>query len=434
MSSTDFDERLERCKEQIRENEEISGENTEWALNQFKNFLATSGEKRGDSRKFRYMSDLKTMMKYNDFSFHDWKDDEETRKKVRALLAQIEESNYKKGDKGYAAKTKQSYHNTVKRVIESHDIDPDNTKLLPQNWSPNTSKTEASNIRPDELPNPEQMKKLLRGIEAKSSSSVALRNVAFFLTLWDTGARFGEADSIKMESVSVQGKQVKLEIPGNKESSDRPDLEIFQGRKTLKDWIQQHPDRDNPEAKLFPNSRDTEKTLPYNGVKRTMLKARAGQGLDFTVEGQPFHIFRKANTTYYVVNDILSAEKVFDRQGKAVDATLPTYLKMALTDIDADAAEGFGLDSEDRQTDSHMKAPPLLPQTCKSCGRENRCYKEICEACGTELPESEMPKNITDQDEKEQAKTVAKELGGVTEQQLENLVENMIDKQMEDKT
>jgi hypothetical protein len=43
-----------------------------------------------------------------------------------------------------------------------------------------------------------------------------------------------------------------------------------------------------------------------------------------------------------------------------------------------------------------------------------------------------MPKNITDQDEKEQAKTVAKELGGVTEQQLENLVENMINKQMED--
>ena len=421
MASTDFSSRLKRCKEQIRENKDITQENTEWALNTFKNFLATSGEKRGDSRKFRYMSDLKTMMKYNDFSFHDWKDDEETRKKVRTLLAQIEESDYKKGDNEYAAKTKQSYHNTVKRVIESHDIDPDNTKLLPQNWSPNTSETEASNIRPDALPSPKQMKKLLRGIEAKSKSNVALRNVAFFLTLWDTGARFGEADQIKMKSVNVQGKQVKLEIPGNKESSDRPDLEIFQGRKTLKDWIQQHPDRDNPEAKLFPNSRDTEKSLPYNSVKRTMLKARAGEGLDFKVEGQPFHIFRKANTTYYVVNDILSAEKVFDRQGKAVDATLPTYLKMALTDIDADAAEGFGLDSDERDTDSHMKAPPLLPQKCTSCGRENRCYKEICEACGTELPESEMPKG--DMMEEEEVGATKEEI-----EQLQNRINQLNDK------
>jgi len=389
MASTDFST---RCYEQIKEADDIQEQDIEWALNKFKDFLSTSGEGRGDSRKFRYMSDLKTMMKFNDFSFHDWKDDEETREKVRSILAQIERSDYRNGDKEYAPKTKQSYFNTVKRVIESHDIDPENTELLPQNWSPNTSETEASNIRPGDLPSPEEMKKLLRGIEAQSKSSVQLRNTAFFLLLWDTGARFGEADSIEMGSVHVEGKKVTLEIPGNKDSNDRPDLEIFQGRKTLKDWIMQHPDRDNPDAKLFPNMRDSERSLPYNSTKRVMVKARSSKGLDFTIKQQPYHIFRKASTTFYVVNDILSAEKVFDRQGKSVDATLPTYLKMALSDVDASAAEGFGLDGEERSSDGHMKAPPLMPQDCTSCGERNRCYREI-----TELPESEMPKNISEE-------------------------------------
>jgi len=127
----------------------------------FEQVQGLSIDKWRSSRKFRYMSDLKTMMKFNDFSFHDWKDDEETREKVRSILAQIERSDYRNGDKEYAPKTKQSYFNTVKRVIESHDIDPENTELLPQNWSPNTSETEASNIRPGDLPSPEEMKKLL---------------------------------------------------------------------------------------------------------------------------------------------------------------------------------------------------------------------------------------------------------------------------------
>lgn len=71
---------------------------------------------------------------------------------------------------------------------------------------------------------------------------------------------------------------------------------------------------------------------------------------------------------------------------------MPTYLKMAMQDVDSTAAEGFGLDTETRENDHRMKQPALLPQECRSCGKENRCINETCSSCGTELPENTLPK------------------------------------------
>jgi len=101
-------------------------------------------------------------------------------------------------------------------------------------------------------------------------------------------------------------------------------------------------------------------------------------------------------STFYVVNDVLDWEEVCERQGKKPDNTMDDYLKQSLSDVDSKAATGFGLDNEevDRSSDNRMTDPGLLPRKCRDCETLNRCYYEVCQSCGSELPESSMPQNI----------------------------------------
>ncbi|MFB6200151.1 MAG: hypothetical protein ABEJ83_04680, partial [Candidatus Nanohaloarchaea archaeon] len=164
----------------------------------------------------------------------------------------------------------------------------------------------------------------------------------------------------------------------------------------------------DPEAYLFPPSKNNqhhdEESRFYtfssrSPIRRKIHQARRKAELDLKTENEPFHIFRKAMTTFYVVNEVLSWEQVCERQGKSPDGTMPTYLKMAMQDIDSSAAEGFGLDKEKREMEHRMKASALLPRKCRECGTENQCINEVCSDCGKELPEAEMPDGEAFEDE-----------------------------------
>ncbi|MFB6199779.1 MAG: hypothetical protein ABEJ83_02785, partial [Candidatus Nanohaloarchaea archaeon] len=74
-------------------------------------------------------------------------------------------------------------------------------------------------------------------------------------------------------------------------------------------------------------------------------------------------------------------------------------LLMAMDDIQNKAAEGLGLDDPaDREKENRMRGPPLKPVECR-CGELNKCFRETCESCGTELPDAEMPKGEAFQDD-----------------------------------
>jgi len=175
--------------------------------------------------------------------------------------------------------------------------------------------------------------------------------------------------------------------------------------------LEQHGKKEDGEAFLFPNTYFNEWYTPIqqDNFKEKAKQAVKAADLDFKVFGEPNHIFRKAMSTYYVVNDILSWPEVCERQGKAPDNTMPDYLKMALNDLDAKAAKGFGLSDEGRESEHRMIGRGLLPQECRGCGRLNHCYRENCSYCGGELEHNQMPKGTGEGElDSERTKLLAK--------------------------
>lgn len=399
---SDDDYRLEKRLEKIRESD-LPEPDKEFLLNDYLNYQKRAGAEKQSTQE-RYLRRLKKILEQKEISIPEIKEmsEEELKEFNHELVDEIQDSKFKKQSGDLSKRNKRGYWNVWKRALETLGKSTEKRKdYIPNKvqFSTDRSKVQGRvNTSPQDLPTPGQMKTFLRKMK-EISQLTGLRNQALLLLIWDTGARAEEALTIQMKHVSVQQDRLKVKIQGNKRSSDRR-VEIFQGRKLLVDYIQQHPKKNDPEAYLFPPSKNNqhhdEESRFYtfssrSPIRRKIHQARRKAELDFKTENEPFHIFRKAMTTFYVVNEVLSWEQVCERQGKSPDGTMPTYLKMAMQDIDSSAAEGFGLDKEKREMEHRMKAPALLPRQCRSCGVENRCIKEICQDCGKELPEGDMP-------------------------------------------
>lgn len=361
----------------------------------------------------KHVSKLRRISEENpEINLHNLKATKKLNKKIRN---QIQASKFKRGNGEFSKRNKRDYWIAWKYLLKHiHGIDPENEKV--PGYKPSSNEDEVAkqaDTRPEDLPNRKDMKQLLNSLESVSHGKIAKRNTAFFLFLWDTGARKGEALKTKIKHVSVHDNVVKVEVQGNKQSKDRK-IRVFQGEEYLRQYIKSHPAKDDGEAYLFPKlyNEDYRSHMSDSALKKKLVQARSTADLSFKIWGEPFHIFRKAMTTYYRTNNILSWEEICERQGKKVDSTKPDYLLQAISDVDASAAEGFGIAEQRNGDKKRMKGDPLLPVNCTTCERRNHSLRENCVQCGTELPESEMPKgDVMDQEDQV----------GIDKQKLEKL-------------
>jgi len=406
MSSNDETRKLENRKKHIQNNPKLTENAKETILGKYLKHVQRSGAS-APGTQTRYLRNIEIILEHHPSIELGQLPAQENKLRTlnEKIVDNIQDSKYKRTNGELTERNKRGQWTAWKRMLQTLGLETgDHKKYVPSpvKFSSNPEKIDTrANTSPQDLPNTRQMKKFLQTLGQASENQTALRNQALILLIWDTGTRKGETLPIKMKQVSVKGNRVKIEVKGNKKSSDRR-IEIFQGRQTLKKYIEQHPKKNDPEAYLFYNVRENKyyTELSQHPLRRKIHHARDKADIDFKTLGEPFHIFRKAMTTYYVVNKILSWEEVCERQGKSPDGTMPTYLKMAMEDVDTAAAEGFGLE-RDLKTESHMKTPPLMPLQCRECGELNKCFHETCSSCGTTLPEAEMPDNLQEADTEE---------------------------------
>jgi len=419
--------KLATKKEAIKENPEISNKDQEYLNNKFLKKLKRTGVKH-EGTLYSYLRYAEYICEELDTEITNIKE-QHIEKLSDEVISNIEKSVYKRGPGDLAKRNKNKAYLTWIRLLSYQGLSTDDIPEVSFKSNKDNVDVQAD-TSPEDLPTPDEFKDFLHNLGKYSSDKVADRNQAIVALIWDAGTRIGETLPIKMKQISVQGDRLHIQIEGNKSSKDRR-IEIFQNKKLLTEYISGHPKRNSPEAYLFPKLKE-EKYFQYLDKKPLRRKVhQAAAELDFKTSGEPFHIFRKAMSTYYVVNDILSWEEVCERQGKSPDGTMPTYLKMAMEDIDSSAAEGFGLDTQQRENDHRMKAPPLLPQQCESCRKTNPGYRNTCIKCQSTLPKADMPtgNNILskEEQEKEQIKAQLKNVLNILEQTgLDLDVEDMI--------
>jgi hypothetical protein len=224
-----------------------------------------------------------------------------------------------------------------------------------------------------------------------------------------------------MKDVDIQSNRVRIYINGNK-GSGSDWVTLWQTEQLFREYIQQHPDTDNPEAYVFPQTyyNNSEKPINQRTLKKKMLQAKTRADLDFKTRGEPFHIFRKASSTFYVVNNIISWSEVCKRQRKKEDSTKPDYILRAMEDVDQSMAEGLGLETHD-QPQGRMHGQPLMPKKCESCDTVNNCLKDSCSSCQTTLPENTLPTpDLKLDQEKENAEIKGKIKGLITALETSN--------------
>lgn len=138
-------------------------------------------------------------------------------------------------------------------------------------------------------------------IERLVERSGNIRDKAFIISLFDSGARIDEFLNIKLDDVKVKGADVKEPRPYYSELNEKDYYLIrIQFSKTLsrsislplstrylREWIKEHPGRDNVNAFLF--------DMTYPNVKKILRR----KGQNILGKRLSPHIFRHSSMTYY---------------------------------------------------------------------------------------------------------------------------------------
>jgi len=425
-------------EKKIRDETQIQEQEKNFIFQKYMSFLERKGVN-SNGTKANYLQALYHLTKETGENINELTelDQQELEDLNNDIVDKIQANKFKKREGGLTKRRKKHFWTTWRRIMETQNIDvrPYNDYIPETDFTVNDRVHRQADTSPEDIPTPNQVKRFVKKLGEQSEHRTSLRNQALIMLLWDKGPRIGEALALKMKHVTVDDKKVRIEFDeevSNKRSKPREEpLLILQGRKLLKDYIQKHEMRDQDEALLFPKikSGDYFSELSKKPLRRKVH--RAAKDIDFKTHGEPFHIFRKGYYTSQVMNEWASWEETCSVTGKKDDGTKPEYLKLALQDVNASTAGKIGADIDIKQEDgsSRMDQPPLLPKDCTNCGKKNQCIQEICAYCGTELPESKMPKgDLADEDPGEAAeKTGMDRLSELLEEQPE-----LIDKLQED--
>lgn len=376
---------------------------SEWMLSSFKAEAKRQGAQ-SKGTQANYLKALRKILVQEDIDVQkiDGMSDTELETLNKRIADNIQNSKYRKSEGEDGVRRKRQYWKSWKTVLETQGrgTEPRKPYMPKVEWIEPESK-KGKITEPGQIPTRDQTKQFVKNLGDKSREHVALRNQALALLLWDKGPRIGEALSIKLKHVEVDGKKLLIKIPGNK-GSDTRTVPVYQGRKTIKDWVQRHPYRGNPEAYLFPVlQKDKPETSMASNTGLDSKFHACAKDLDFKTSGEPFHIFRKGMVSSHFINDWASWEDICEWHGKSNDSTKPDYLLMLMEDVNVSVGESMGIDEEaiPERTKNTMQGSPLKPLKCRSCDKLNRCYLEICEGCGTELPEADIGGSLSSDEE-----------------------------------
>lgn len=378
---------MSKTKREYVENKienKVKPETMEWIKNRYLPFLKRQGLSNGtESNRLQALSKLVLIEELEPQTLTD-KTEKQVRELGEKIAGNIQANEYvEQGNAGMSKRRKRLVWTCFKNIVELEGHSED---TLPSFKPKETDEVQhrAKDTDPEKIPSPGQVRKFVKDMGKYSSDIHKLRNQALVLLMWDKGPRIGEALNIQLKDCNIENDQLEITIKGNKGCKDRT-VTIYQGRETLKEYIRTHPGED--EDYLFSDlmHRNLESPVGRSKIGKKIKQVANAQGFDFKTDGEPNHIFRKAMVTSHIVNEWATWEEVCKLQGKKGDGTKPTYLKMALSDVNESVGQKIGAVQEDKKPDFHMLGEPLLPQKCKSCSKVNKCFNDHCQYCSGDL-------------------------------------------------
>lgn len=257
-------------------------------------------------------------------------------------------------------------------------------------------------VKEEDVPTEEEVKNLLE-------TAWNHRDRALIAILADKGMRISEALGLKIRDVNFDPAGIYLMVPcAKKDYDDYRKNRLTWSRPALKDWLENHPRRDEPEAPLFVKLQNRQDEDDYRKLKydaaRHMLEKLKGRA---DVENVTLHKFRHYSTTKDRQKKHMKDSFVVKDKGWDDPKMLERYDH--LTDDDVDKAhirqmvEDGQLDKEvleELEENGNGKGEQELELIrCPNCNLPNSPERDHCDQCnqpfnGEGIEKQERLKNL----------------------------------------
>jgi len=343
-----FKVRLERAETLVEFRNPISTRNSE-LIKRFEDYCFSEGL--SEARVVKYLQSLRKIAEWLGKDF-----DKATKEDIERLVKRLERSDY-------SAWTKHDYKVALKRFyrwLNGGDYPPE------VKWIKTTLKSKDS-ILPEDLLTEDEVMKLV-------DSADSLRDKAFIITLYESGARIGELGSMRLRDVSFKQGYATLMLKG-KTGSRR--VIVVAAMPYLQAWMENHPLKSEFESPLWVNMGTVNryKAMSYPALAKVLKVAARKAGLKKRVTP---HKLRHSRATFL-------AKKITEAQmnqlfGWKQGSEMPSiYVHLSGRDIDDAILGVYGLKKVKDEK------PKLTPRICPRCNATNAYDAKFCSKCGLAL-------------------------------------------------
>src|SRR3989338_7703316 len=378
VSIHNYEQRFKRTLIRISEARDISEENRKIAI-KFKDYLLSEGI--GLAKIERYLGDILKFNRLLGMPFEK-AGKEDIRRVVSAVNQEI-----------WSEETKRCFKIMIRKLycfirgVERGDGYPDEVRWMKMELGVKHRKL------PEELLTEEETKALIQACKC-------VRDKALFATLAESGCRVSEVGLMKIKNVSFETYGARISITGKTGSRK---ILIINATPYLQEWINSHPENENPEAFLWISNHD--RLLCYNRIIAILKRAGAKAGIKKRIHP---HLLRHSRATQLA--SIMSDSQLKNYLGWTQSSKMAgIYVHMSGKDAD-DAI----LQANNIIVEKVKKDPLLKPTSCLRCKIKNPATNPFCNSCGFSLNEE-----------------AAKEI--LTKEQEQNLADNLMNTLLKDK-
>jgi site-specific recombinase XerD len=321
-----------------------------------------------------------------------------TKEEIKSLCASINNSDYAewtKHDRLVAIKRfmKFLYEQKDDKTFDKGEY-PDNVK-----WIRTTIKDNRT-MKPKDLLTPDDIKKL-------ANQTNNLRDRALVMVLFESGARVGEAQEIRVKDVVFDKYGALLDLHG-KTGSRR--IRLISSAPSISNWLLDHPEKSEPqfhESYLFASlwGKNRGGYLSYVQINLLLREAAKKAGIQKPVRP---HWFRHSRATM-LARQLPEAVMCEFFGWKPGSKEVGTYTHLSAKNIDNAILKLHGIKAEEDQDTKRFE-----PIVCPRCGIKNDPGAKYCSGCSLGLDE----KSVMEFDRQKELEST---LGSVT---LESLKKN----------
>lgn len=317
----------------------------------FADYLLASGTSKG--RVVKYLSHLKQIVKIVGKSLDRVKQDDLVR-----VVKEIQDN-----DK-FSEWTKHDYKVALKKFYKW--LKGEREGRLFTEWFKVTVKNNNKKL-PEELLTPEDVEKL-------ASVATNLRDKAFVLTLYESGARIGELLPIRIRQIEFDKHGALLTLRG-KTGSRR--IRLIASVQALIQWLNSHPYKSDKEAFVWIKMKANggNEMISYAEACKILRELAKKSEIDKPVN--PHH-FRHSRATELAKH--LTEAQLCEYMGWVQGSDeASTYVHLSQRDIESAILKMYGIAVHEEK---EVKFKPIV---CPRCNKENSPGSKFCSLCGLAL-------------------------------------------------